>query len=605
MFSATVSMNEKEISELFSVPKSDLVAGFQTATEAGLAKADFLRTTKLETLQALVIYLIPMCRSEISRAHAALVGTAVRIAECMSLHRDPEQTFGLGPLESHVRRILWFQLCFLDIRTTEAQAPRPLIRRDDFDSAFPFNVNDVDLISGNPCESSGWTDMTFSKIRFECNEMHRVIWWDRLRLEKKQIGLTLVLGKIESFRKAMEAKYYPVMDETVPLQKEAKILMNLLLLRMHVMVLHRYHTSEVRTPDRLRQVTLSSGIQQLENAIRLETDAVLQTWAWYCGTYQQWHTAFLLLVEVFLFPRRQEADRIWRILDYVFETDPSMERSQKSRAILSEIRDRTAASRDFRKVRAPINMSRTYIASTRKPGNGQEDDVELNFNSDPTPVVSRAVHYPPQIGRISGEAGRYSNVSAPSAGNGVREPTHKPSPQSQDSSRAPSQSSQGLSSTIGVRLGEMTRAFADASSPISSSDPPPEQNWTFDAPSNFFIGRSRTFYPKKVSSSQTMQNIPPTTVSNSADGYMDPSVRMESGRAQQTSTWNDIVNAGDKVYTINASQRLDSGAMPLDLWSATSNARGDSTQVKGILEETGTSRMEPDPMMIDIDWVSP
>ena len=605
MFSATVSMNEKEIAELFSVPKSNLVAGFQTATEAGLAKANFLRTTKLETLQALVIYLIPMCRSEMSRAHAVLVGTAIRIAECMGLHRDPEQTFGLGPLESHVRRIIWFQLCFLDIRTTEAQAPRPLIRRDDFDSAFPLNVNDADLISGNPYERNGWTDMTFSKIRFECNEMHRVIWLDRLRLEKKQIGLTHVLGKIESFRKAMEAKYHPVLDENVPLQKGAKMLMNLLLHKMHVMVLHRYHTSDVLIPDRLRQVTLSSGVQQLEDAMRLETDAVLQPWSWYCGTYQQWHTAFLLLVEVFRFPMRQEADRIWRVLDYVFETDPSMERQQKSRAILSEIRDRTAASRDFRKIRAPINLSRTYSASTTKRANGQAANMELDFNSDPAPLVSRVAHQPSQIGRTSSELGKYPNVRARSAGNGVREPTHKPSPQSQDSSRSPSQSSHGLNSALIVRLGEMTKAFADASSPVPPMNPPPEQNWTFDAPSNYFVGQSYPLRPKNAYSWQNTQNVAPTAVSDSSDGHMNPSVRMEPGRPQQAYAWSGGVSAGDKVYANSAPQGMDVGAMPLDLLSATSNAVGDSMQMKGVLEGTGVAGMEPDPMMIDIDWVSP
>lgn len=282
MFSAVVSMSEEDITTLFSLSKRRLLASFQTATEVALGKANFLRTTKLETLQALVIYLIPMCRNEMSRVHSVLVGTAIRLAECMGLHRDPQETYGLGPLESHVRRTLWCQLCFLDIRTAEAQGPRPLIRRDDFDSSFPLNVNDVDFASGNPQESTGWTDMTFSKIRFECNEMHRVIWVDRNRLEKKTVTLTHVLGKIESFRKAMEAKYHPILDEIVPLQKAAKLVMNLLLLRMHVMVLHRYHHSLWgRIPDRLRQIILATGTEQMEDAVKLDTDPMLQTWAWY------------------------------------------------------------------------------------------------------------------------------------------------------------------------------------------------------------------------------------------------------------------------------------------------------------------------------------
>ena len=71
--------------------------------------------------------------------------------------------------------------------------------------------------------------------------MHRVIWTDRIRLEKKQVSITHVLGKIESFRRAMEAKYHPILDVNVPIQLYARLAMSILNLRMHIMVLHRYH----------------------------------------------------------------------------------------------------------------------------------------------------------------------------------------------------------------------------------------------------------------------------------------------------------------------------------------------------------------------------
>lgn len=57
------------------------------------------------------------------------------MAECMGLHRDG-QTYGMNPLETHVRRLIWYQLCFLDIRTCEAQGPRPTIRRDEVSLYF-------------------------------------------------------------------------------------------------------------------------------------------------------------------------------------------------------------------------------------------------------------------------------------------------------------------------------------------------------------------------------------------------------------------------------------------------------------------------------------
>jgi hypothetical protein len=190
----------------------------------------------------LMVGQIPLCRDQMSRAHSAIVGTVTRLAQCMGLHRDGS-AYGLGPVETHVRRLIWYQICFLDVRTAEAQGPRPSIREDEFDAKFPLNVDDDDL-EQSPAPTEGarrWTGMTLPLIRMECIEMHRLIWIDRVRLEKKQITITTVLGKIENFRRIMEEKYLPLIDQRVPIQRLAYFVMTVLMRRMHIAILHRYH----------------------------------------------------------------------------------------------------------------------------------------------------------------------------------------------------------------------------------------------------------------------------------------------------------------------------------------------------------------------------
>jgi Fungal specific transcription factor domain len=561
-----------------------------------------------------------MCRNEMSRAHSVLVGTAIRLAECMGLHKDPKMTYGLGPLESHTRRTLWCQLCFLDIRTTEAQGPRPLIRRDDFDSSFPLNVNDADLVSGNPEEKGVWTDMTFSKIRFECNEMHRVIWVDRGRLEKKQVSLTHVLGKIESFRKAMEAKYHPILDENVPLQREAKLVMNLLLLRMHIMVLHRYHYSfAVRIPDRIRQIILATGTQQMEDAVRLETDPALQPWAWYCGAYQQWHTAFLLLVEIFSFPMRREADRIWRVLDYVFETDPSMTREQKARAILSALRDRTGAYRDVRKIKAPVSMlSRIYAGPSRKPGEGRAFKQPLDFNSDPTPPASRVVLSPPMAHHSSYGPAEYPTIDSAGHGNRSLSGNNNGHP-SQVNNQIPFNSSYAtLAPAAGAlpataELIQMTKALADAPSPVSPPDQLQDQNWTFDAPSTFFVSQSqrRKSFRNMLPGERTTQTSPPPSDATSSPGnYSNSTVQIAAGRNLTSDGWSGGIVGGDIGYSVSPPPGLITGRSPSEIVSPTSSGGGGPADVKGVLhgitsQAAGVPGMDSDMLMVDIDWVKP
>ena len=109
----------------------------------------------------------------------------------------------------------------------------------------------------------------------------------------------------------------------------------------------------------------------------LETDRSLSPWVWYSGAIQQYQTAFLLLAEVFAYPRRREADRIWRVLDYVFEPPLHLDRDQKARLILTEVRDRLGVYRDVRKLRAPTGMlARIGQRPIRK--------VEDNLSMDPS-----------------------------------------------------------------------------------------------------------------------------------------------------------------------------------------------------------------------------
>lgn len=368
LFAAVASMAEEDVAAIFARSKAVILAIFQTGTEVALSKAQFLRTTKIETLQALVIYLIPMCRDQVSRAHSVLVGMAVRLAECMGLHRDPKDVYGLSPIECHVRRIVWFELCWLDFRTCEGHGPRPGVKREDYDTRFPLNINDADLLSVEPREASTrWTDMTMSRIRFECIEMQRVIWFDRIRIEKKKASLTHVLGKIESFRRAMEAKYTPILDVEIPLQRYAQLVMNVLIQRMYIMVLHRYiHNPSNRVPERLRQLTIHSAIQAQENAIAIERMPELKAWRWFNGAYQQWHMAFLLLSIIYQDSTEREAERIWNILDFVFEPELSLPRHLKARSIIAAIRDRTAVYRDLRRIRVPVSM-KDLVDMTYKP----------------------------------------------------------------------------------------------------------------------------------------------------------------------------------------------------------------------------------------------
>lgn len=68
-FSAAVAMDENAINREFGFTKANLVENMKIATEVSLSKANFLGTTRIETLQALVMYMVSRPLSSSTRAH--------------------------------------------------------------------------------------------------------------------------------------------------------------------------------------------------------------------------------------------------------------------------------------------------------------------------------------------------------------------------------------------------------------------------------------------------------------------------------------------------------------------------------------------------------
>lgn len=58
LLSSVISMSNEKVFAEFGVNRQGLVDNFREATEAALSRANLLRTTKLETIQAFVMYLV-------------------------------------------------------------------------------------------------------------------------------------------------------------------------------------------------------------------------------------------------------------------------------------------------------------------------------------------------------------------------------------------------------------------------------------------------------------------------------------------------------------------------------------------------------------------
>lgn len=149
--------------------KDVLLKRYRFGTEQALARADFLNTNEIVTVQAFVLFLICVRRHDDTRFVWSLTALALRIAQSLGLHRDGSK-FGLSPFDTEMRRRLWWQLCILDTRAAEDYGSEPSIVDQLFDTEVPLNIDDSDLdpeATEAPIPKTGPSEMTFCLIRFE------------------------------------------------------------------------------------------------------------------------------------------------------------------------------------------------------------------------------------------------------------------------------------------------------------------------------------------------------------------------------------------------------------------------------------------------------
>lgn len=360
-----------------------------------------------------------MCVEEASRSLSVLTGMAIRLAECMGLHRDPTE-YGFSPTECQTRRLIWYQICYLDLKTSDTQGPRAFIHEDGYTTKLPLDVRAPESLAPNVPAASN--DLIFSMIRFECQEMQRRCLVLRNRVDQKKLSLTKAISKVEAFRIAMNAKYGPYLNTSSPspMQRMSSLVLKLFTCIQYLIILHRYMNSVTyRIPERLRQIVLMKGTEALEAAVELESAESLKPWAWYSPSYQHYHTAFLLLFEVFHYPMRKEASRIWKCLDFVFadaltaippirstETAPPLQeiiahRDVKVRYLLKVIYERMKAYQKARGFRSPAEFNDSMIVVTpQKEGDSSDPKLPLNYahgepevehSSVETPIISQSL----------------------------------------------------------------------------------------------------------------------------------------------------------------------------------------------------------------------
>ncbi len=182
-------------------------------------------------------------------------------------------------------------------------------------------------------------------------------------MDKKKKSLTSTLVKVQKLRARFDDVYVPMLNENVPIQQLCRHTLEMGIAGCFVGVLHRYLFSTTqRMPDRLRQILIEAGVSSMEHTVAWDTRPELAKWAWYRGALNQYHQALLLMVEVYAYPMRKDAARIWKCLDYIFDIPPHLSPKQKAELVITDLRDRMQVFHEMRKVKTTTQMEERIVA---------------------------------------------------------------------------------------------------------------------------------------------------------------------------------------------------------------------------------------------------
>ncbi|KAJ4385346.1 hypothetical protein N0V85_008108 [Neurospora sp. IMI 360204] len=169
---AIVSLDADECMKRLGYDREQALRDFSQGARLTFLRMGFLSTNDLTTLQAFTLYLTSLQGRFNPHVTWVLLGTAIRLARKLGLHVDGKQ-LGLPPLETEMRRRLWWQLVVLDAKSATISGFKSAAVVRDWSTELPRNLDDTDMhpdAKEDFVERDGPTEMIFCLMAYKATD---------------------------------------------------------------------------------------------------------------------------------------------------------------------------------------------------------------------------------------------------------------------------------------------------------------------------------------------------------------------------------------------------------------------------------------------------
>lgn len=414
--SAIMSLTPAQCFDKLGEQQESAIVRHRLAVEQALNEADLFNSHDFTLLQSALLYLIAIRRHD--KGHFVWTMTAVilRLAQRLELHRESALS-GISPMNGEMSRRVWWHILALDVQSAEDHRTEPLIHDGQFDTRFPLNINDEDLVleaEGFPCERSGYTDMTFSLIRFEITATYRLLKY--LPFAKPDYSADDLLASrqqhVIGLEHRLREKYLQFSNTTATIHRLCATVSWLVLAKLRVYVYDTVVSGDMSNTGLragIREFLFATSTDIIELSVILETSQKnIGNWTWMFKNNNQWHALSFILAELCLRPSCTGADRAWRAIDDAFHLWESQDACAQKEvwSIVSQLKERAIQARRRQLIVSRIPAStlarqycRSFPAEDSQNPNHADDVRQPPSTCSEEPVCfsepSSNMHYTP------------------------------------------------------------------------------------------------------------------------------------------------------------------------------------------------------------------
>lgn len=254
-----------------------------------------------------------------------MFGMAMRIAQCMGIHRESSLA-RCTPFEAEMRRRLWWSLMLYDTRRGEMADFKDSALAPTWDCRVPLNVNDSDLrpeMKDPPTNKTQPTDACFAVVRSKLADFirHTPAHLEFTNPALKPIARELPEGgSVAGLERRVEAEDLVGCDEENPVHFMTIWHARAYLARCHL--LEHYASAASRTGQSTEaqlDTTLSLTIRMVMCDTKMMTAAHARGYRWFLRMYFPFPAFIHIIHDLRRRPRGALAQRAWEVMGENYE----------------------------------------------------------------------------------------------------------------------------------------------------------------------------------------------------------------------------------------------------------------------------------------------